>query len=145
MAPFVLDMAPYLASSGPPPHGHRFFDVLMSASARTEAFTVIREGRSITAPDVDAEPPRSSDPGGWDYLLSCFAFKFGDVDSAYTLGATCADHGAGLRLTTARPSRRLSMPESKMANAQLFQGNSRDLPTYACRIYVTARRAGVRP
>ena len=30
-----------------------------------------------------------------------------------------------------------------MASVQISQGNSRDLPAYACRIYVTALRASI--
>ena len=30
-----------------------------------------------------------------------------------------------------------------MANVQISQGNSRDLPAYACRIYVAASRASI--
>jgi hypothetical protein len=48
-----------------------------------------------------------------------------------------------LRLTSARSSRRLSTLGSTVANVQISQGNSRDLPAYACRIYVTAFRASI--
>ena len=47
------------------------------------------------------------------------------------------------RLTSARPSRRLSTIGSTMASVQISQGNSRDLPAYACRIYVAAFRASI--
>ena len=57
------------------------------------------------------------------------------------LGDVVARHLLRPRLTSARPSRRLSTPGSPAANMQISQGNSRDLPAYAWRIYVVACRA----
>ena len=59
------------------------------------------------------------------------------------LGGAVNRHLLRLRLTSARSSRRLSTRGSTMANVQISQGNSRDLPAYACRIYVTAFRASI--
>lgn len=67
-----------------------------------------------------------------------------------TGGTTCSALGGAVnrhllrpRLTSARPSRRLSTIGSTMASVQISQGNSRDLPAYACRIYVAAFRASI--
>ena len=69
---------------------------------------------------------------------------------APTGGITCSALGGAVnrhllrpRLTSARSSRRLSTLGSTVANVQISQGNSRDLPAYACRIYVTAFRASI--
>ena len=59
------------------------------------------------------------------------------------LGGAVNRHLLRLRLTSARSSRRLSTRGSTVANVQISQGNSRDLPAYACRIYVTAFRASI--
>ncbi|WPE26791.1 hypothetical protein PshuTeo1_25120 [Pseudomonas hunanensis] len=59
------------------------------------------------------------------------------------LGGAVDRHLLRLRLTSARSSRRLSTRGSTMANVQISQGNSRDLPAYACRIYVTALCASI--
>lgn len=52
-------------------------------------------------------------------------------------------HLLRLRLTSAGSSRRLSALGSTTAKLQISQGNSLDLPAYACRIYVTAFRASI--
>jgi len=59
------------------------------------------------------------------------------------LGNAVIRHLLRPRLTSARSSRRLSTLGSTVTNAQISQGNSRDLPAYACRIYVTAFRASI--
>ncbi|XBV14072.1 hypothetical protein BIKONL_001519 [Pseudomonas putida] len=59
------------------------------------------------------------------------------------LGGAVNRHLLRLRLTSARSSRRLSTRGSTVASVQISQGNSRDLPAYACRIYVTAFRASI--
>ncbi len=59
------------------------------------------------------------------------------------LGSVVNRHLLRPRLTSARPSRRLSTLGSTKAGVQISQGNSRDLPAYACRIYVTAFRASI--
>jgi len=59
------------------------------------------------------------------------------------LGDAVNRHLLRLLLTSARSSRRLSTLGSTVASVQISQGNSRDLPAYACRIYVTAFRASI--
>jgi hypothetical protein len=54
------------------------------------------------------------------------------------LGGAVNRHLLRLRLTSARSSRRLSTRGSTMANVQISQGNSRDLPAYAVGSHVTA-------
>ena len=59
------------------------------------------------------------------------------------LGDAVICHLLRLRLTSAGSSRRLSTLGGTVANLQISQGNSRDLPAYACRIYVTAFCASI--
>ncbi len=72
------------------------------------------------------------------------AFLTFDETLTPTGGITCSALGDRVirhlprpRLTSARSSRRLSTLGSTLASVQISQGNSRDLPAYACRIYVT--------
>jgi hypothetical protein len=67
-----------------------------------------------------------------------------------TGGITCSALGNAVirhllrpRLTSVDLSRRLSTLGSTAANLQISQGNSRNIPAYACRIYVTAFRASI--
>ena len=50
---------------------------------------------------------------------------------------------SGSDLADNSATRRLAALGSTVANVQISQGNSRDLPAYACRIYVVAFRASI--
>ena len=59
------------------------------------------------------------------------------------LGSAVNRHLLRLRLTSAHSSRRLAAFGSTVASVQISQSNSRDLPAYACRIYITAFLASI--
>ena len=89
-------------------------------------------------------------PGVTVFSWRIFCVSTFDETLTPTGGITCSALDDGVirlllrpRLTSARSSRRLSTLGSTVANVQISQGNSRDLPAYACRIYVTAFRASI--
>lgn len=79
-----------------------------------------------------------------------FCFSTFDETLTPTGGITCSALGDAvirhllrLRLTSVDSSQRLATLGSPVANLQISQGNSRDLPAYACRIYAVVFRASI--